>query len=89
MSGSRSISAEGLKELKAPQEGGTSEEYETWGEKLEAHTVTWPVGHEVAAMISQRELAVLDEPDDLKKDASVKETIRFEAKMKLFVQKEE
>jgi len=81
-----------MKPLKTPQEGGAGgADYKRLSNELEAHALTWPVGDKVAAMISSREPAKMekrgDDPD--KSNMTLKDKIRFETKMKLFVKNQD
>jgi len=87
MNSGRNTKIDGIKQLKAPQEGGTGADHEKWSEKLEAHTISWPAGKLVATMISTDEQVDLKEPEDPgdRSKMSYKEEIVFERDMKMFM----
>ena len=62
----RSVTIQKLKQLKAPEEGGTKKDYEDFLECISNHvTVTWSYGKDVAEILKTTAPPNFEPPDDL------------------------
>ena len=75
---SRSTDFGDLKELKAPEEGGTKKEYEDFLERIANHiTVSWPYGRDISDTMSDGQRPDIEEPKDL---TAAEEKSRFKVR---------
>ena len=87
----RSTDFGNLKELKAPEEGGTKKEYEDFLEKITNHiTVAWPYGRDIYDTIKDSQCPTLVPPTDLSAadEKSRFKVRRWEAEVDRFMDRE-